>query len=83
MADLPVPINYEVPEPAHARKKWMEAQIQEKKSRLFSTRQMIDHCEQQIEDIRNGKIKALQHSMIMLEEQIKHMDGQLNAITVE
>ena len=83
MADLPVIKRYDVDEPLDARKKWLEAQIQEKKSRMFATKQEMDKCEQQIDDIRNGKMRMLQYSMIMLTEEVKKLSAEVNQVVIK
>jgi len=69
--------------PADAVKKWLESQIQEKKSALFALKQQFDKCEQEIDDIRNGKIKKIQYSMIMLTEQLKRLTAELNTVILK
>lgn len=66
--------------PFDAKKKWLESQLQEKKSSMFALKQQLDHCEQEIDDIRNGKIKKIQYSMIMIQEEIKKISAQLNTV---
>lgn len=83
MADLVMRPRYEVEEPSDARKKWLEAQVAEIKSRMFSTKQAIDKCEQDIEDIRNSKIKKLQYEMIMLGEVLKKYLCDLNEVIIK
>ena len=66
--------------PPDAIKKWLEAQLQEKKSSLFALKQQLDKCEQEIEDIREGKIKKIKYSMIMNTEQVKKISSELNVV---
>jgi len=69
--------------PIDARKKWLEYQIQEKKSAMFALKQQIDKCEQEIDDIRNGKMKKIQYSMIMLTEDVKELSEELNTVLIK
>jgi len=84
MADLQIAKQrYEVDEPADAKKKWVEAHIAELKSRMFGVKQALDKCEQEIEDIRNGKMKKLQYEMIMLGELLKKYNEELNIVIIQ
>jgi hypothetical protein len=73
---------YDVPEPLDARKKWVEAQMQEIKSRMFAAKQELDKCDQEIDDIRNGKMKRLQYNLIMLAETLKKYNEELNEVII-
>lgn len=66
--------------PADAKKKWLQAMLQEKKSALFAHKQQLDKYEQEIEDIREGKINKVKYSMIMINEQIKQISQELNVV---
>lgn len=82
MGDLIVrPGNFEEL-PELARKKWLESQIQEKKSMMFRQKQQLDACEQEIEDIREGKMKKIQYSMLCLGEDIKKFQQELNQVVI-
>lgn len=84
MADLAIAKQrYEVEEPPDARKKWVEAHIAELKSRMFGVKQALDKCDQEIEDIRNGKMKKLQYEMIMLGELLKRQNEELNVVIIQ
>ncbi len=69
--------------PVDAKKKWLECQIQEAKSVLFKLKQQLDLCEQEIDDIRNGKMKKIQYSMIMTTEKIKSLSQELNTVSIQ
>jgi len=66
--------------PPDAIKKWLQAQLQEKKSQMFALKQQLDKCEQEIEDIREGKIQKIKYSMIMVGEQVKKISSELNIV---
>ena len=66
--------------PSIARKKWTESQLQEKKSSMFALKQSLDRCEQEIEDIKEGKMKKIQFSMLVLSDEIKNMTAELNVV---
>ena len=68
--------------PQDAQKKWMECQIQECKSTMFALKQQLDRCEQEIDDIRNGKMKKIQYSMIMATEKLKSLTAELNTVII-
>jgi len=67
MADLPVPQNWLVSPDAAIEEKWRQIQIQERKSRI------VRH-QQDIEDLKNGKIKELEIKITMLEKEIRHLE---------
>lgn len=83
MADLDIARRYDVEPPPDAQKKWLEVQLQEKKSRLFQLKQQLDMCEQKIEDIRNGEMKKIQFSMIMVTEEVKKLSSELNTVILQ
>jgi hypothetical protein len=66
--------------PAIAKRKWLEAQLQEKKSSAFALKQQLDMCEQEIEDIREGKMKKIQFSMLAIDAEIKKFKDELNVV---
>ena len=63
--------------PSAAQKKWLEGQIQEKKSSLFALKQQLEKYEQQIEDIREGKIKQVEYAVLMKIEELKNYVADL------
>jgi phage shock protein A len=75
MADLPVPQNWDVEPPVSVQKKWVEVRIQELKSRAARHKQ-------DIEDLRNGKIKDLEAKITMLELSIKDWEAKRDSIMV-
>lgn len=83
MGDLVVIPNNLESLPQLARQKWLEAQIQEKKSSLFRLKQALDMCEQEMLDIREGKMKKIQFSMIEVGEGIRQYQEQLNSVVVQ
>ena len=66
--------------PAMAKKKWLQAQLQEKKSSLFALKQSLERCEQEIEDIKESKMKKIQFSMLVITEEVKDMTQELNTV---
>lgn len=54
--------------------KWVEVQIQERKSR-------IARHKQDIEDLQKGKIVDLEAKIMMLVKELKHLENKLNNIT--
>ena len=69
--------------PLTAQKKWLESQLQEKKSGMFALKQQLDKCEQEIEDIKEGKIKKIQYSMIVLAEEVRKITETLNEVIIK
>lgn len=69
MADLSAPQNWLVSPDAGIEAKWVEIQIQERKSRI------VRH-KQDIEDLQNGKIKELEIKITMLEKEIEHLQNK-------
>ena len=80
MADIIVRPNNLDELPALARKKWLESQLQEKKSSGFRLKQQLDMCEQEIEDIKEGKMKKIQYSMLVLDDEIRRIKDELNVV---
>jgi hypothetical protein len=66
--------------PPDAKKKWLQALLQEKKSALFKLKQQLDACEQEIEDIREGRINKVKYSIIVTMEQVKKIQEELNIV---
>lgn len=63
--------------PMAAQKKWLAGQIQEKKSSLFALKQQLEKYEQQIEDIREGKVKQVEYAVLMKIEELKNYVADL------
>ena len=55
--------------------KWVEVQIQEKKSRLNAAKQTI-------EDLQKGKIVELEAQIMMLEKEIAFLENKKQNVTV-
>ena len=68
--------------PRDARKKWLQALLQEKKSATFGLKQQLDKLEQDILDIRDGKINKVKYSMIMTLKQIDEIEAVLKEVDV-
>jgi hypothetical protein len=83
MGDLVVRPNNMEKLPQLARQKWLEAQIQEKKSSLFNLKQALDKCEQEIADIQEGKMKKIQFSMLCITEDLKEFQQELNTVIIQ
>ena len=75
MADLPVNQNWEVEVPNEVELKWMEVRIQEYRSRLAKTKQMI-------EDLIKGQVVKLEADVKMLELSLIEMEKKRNAVTL-
>ena len=69
--------------PPDAMKKWLECQLQEGKSVMFKLKQQLDLCEQEIEDIRAGKMNKIKYSMIMASERVKQISAELNVVSTQ
>jgi len=63
--------------PTDARKKWLQAMLQEKKSANFSLKQQLDKLEQDVVDIYEGKMNKIKYSMIMTLKQISEIEVAL------
>ena len=48
------------------KERQLKVQLAERKARLFASKQEKDKCEQQIRDIREGKVVGLEASIHML-----------------
>lgn len=66
MADLPVECNWLVKPTIEIERKWIEVQIQERKSRIARHRQ-------DIEDLKRGKIVDLEARIMVLEMELKDL----------
>jgi hypothetical protein len=70
MADIGVKQSWLVSETWDVEKKWIEVQIQERKSRIV-------RYKQDIEDLQKGKIVDLEARIMMLEKEIKKLQSDL------
>ena len=68
--------------PKDAQKKWLQALLQEKKSATFGLKQQLDKFEQDIIDIRDGKMNKVKFSMIMTLKQIEEIEAALKGLDV-
>jgi len=66
--------------PRDAQKKWLQALLQEKKSTTFALKQQLDKFEQDIIDIRDGKMNKVKYSMIMTLKQIEEIEAGLRSL---
>lgn len=73
MADLPVEGNWIVPADQQVKCKWVEVQIQERKSRIARHRQ-------DIEDLKKGRIVELEARIMMLEKELGELEQDLKKI---
>jgi hypothetical protein len=76
MADIGTPTNWLVSPDAEIEKKWVEVQIQERRSRIVRYRQ-------DIEDLQKGKMLDLEARIMMLEREIENLEQKKRTITVE
>jgi hypothetical protein len=67
MADIGVPQNWLVSTDKTVERKWLDVQIQEKKSRIV-------RYKQDIEDLTKGKIVDLEAKVLMLEKEVKFLE---------
>lgn len=63
--------------PLAAKRKWLEAQIQEKKTALFNLKQQLERYENDIVNIREGKMKNTEYAVLMKIEELKHFTADL------
>jgi len=75
VADLQVEGNWLVSPSTEIDKKWIEVQIQERKSR-------IARHKQDMEDLLKGKIVDLEARILMLELELKELEAKKNAVTI-
>ena len=76
MADLGINKGWLVSPNAEVERKWIDVQIQEKKSRIVRWRQ-------DIEDLTKGKILDLECRIAMAEKEIVALQNDKNAIVIE
>ena len=62
------------------RKKWLQSEIQIKKSTLFGHNQQIEKYKQEIEDIREGKINKVKYSMLATLDQLQQYEKLLEVV---
>jgi len=67
MADIPIEGNWLVPPNQEIERKWIEVQIQERKSR-------IARHKQDMEDLVKGKLVDLEARVLMLEKELKELE---------
>ena len=67
MADIPIEGNWLVTPNAEIEKKWIEVQIQERRSR-------IARHKQDMEDLVKGKLVDLEARIMMLENELKELE---------
>ena len=73
MADLQVEGNWLVDPTADIKRKWVEVQIQERKSR-------IARHKQDIEDLKMSKMVELEARILMLDLELKDLESQRNSL---
>jgi len=71
MADIKENQVWLVPETNEVKKKWLQVQIQEKKSRIV-------RLDQDIEDLVKGQIVKLEGHKIMLQKELNNLTQQLD-----
>lgn len=74
MADIPIEGNWLVSPDQEIERKWIEVQIQERKSR-------IARHKQDIEDLIKGKMVELESRILMLEKELKELESKKNRVT--
>ena len=73
MADIQIEGNWLVAPNAEIDRKWIEVQIQERKSR-------IARHKQDMEDLMKGKLVDLEARILMLTQELKELEARKNAI---
>lgn len=76
MADIGVPQNWLVSKDIEVERKWIDVQIQERKSRIVKTKQ-------DIEDLEKGMKVKLEAMVMMLEKEIAFLEDKKRKITPE
>ena len=71
MADLPIEGNWLVSPDVEIKRKWIEVQIQERKSRIARHRQ-------DIEDLLKGKMVDLEARILMLDRELQELEREKN-----
>lgn len=75
MADIPTEGNWLVSPDHEIEKKWIEVQIQERKSR-------ITRHKQDIEDLLKGRVVDLEARIMMLERELKELEAKKDRVTI-
>jgi len=75
MADLQFEGNWLVSPNAEIERKWIEVQIQERKSR-------ISRHKQDMEDLIKGKLVDLEARILMLEQELKELEAKKSAVSI-
>lgn len=70
MADIPIEGNWLVSPDQEIKRKWIEVQIQERKSRIARHRQ-------DIEDLLKGKVVDLEARIMMLDKELSELGQEL------
>ena len=76
MADIGVKQNWLVSPDADIEKKWLEVQIQERKSRIVKVKQ-------DIEDLMKAQKVKLEAQIMMLEKEIASLKEQMKTVTID
>ena len=76
MADLQTEGNWLVDPTDEIKRKWIEVQIQERKSR-------INRHKQDMEDLKMGKLVDLEARILILELELKDFEAKKNAVTLK
>jgi hypothetical protein len=74
MSDIPVDGNWLVSPDAEIERKWIDVQIQERKSR-------IARHKQDMEDLIKGRIVDLEARILMLEKELKELEQKKIRLT--
>ena len=75
MPDLQFEGNWLVSPTTEIERKWIEVQIQERKSR-------INRHKQDMEDLIKGKLVDLEARILMLDQELKELEAKKNAVTL-
>ena len=76
MADIQYEGNWLVSPTTEIERKWIEVQIQERKSR-------INRHKQDMEDLIKGKLVDLEARILMLDQELKELEAKKNAVTIK
>ena len=76
MADIQLEGNWLVSPTIEIERKWIEVQIQERKSR-------INRHKQDMEDLIKGKLVDLEARILMLDQELKELEAKKNAVTIK
>ena len=75
MSDLQTEGNWLVSPDAEIERKWIEVQIQERKSR-------ISRHKQDMEDLIKGKLVDLEARILMLEKELRELEAKKQRVTI-